>query len=62
MKTALTRPAVTDEARYERLAVARITDALYREFAGRVPAELIPVTVAQHTRASPTPPSVSSCR
>jgi hypothetical protein len=46
MNTTLTRPAVTDEARYERHAIARVTDALRREFAGRVPAESIERAVA----------------
>jgi hypothetical protein len=47
MNTTLSRPAVTNEARYERHAIARVTDALRREFVGRVPVELVELAVAE---------------
>lgn len=51
MNTTLTRPAVTDEDRYERHAIARVSDSLRWEFAGRVPAQLIELAVAEsHAR------------
>ncbi len=41
-----TRPAVTDEVRYEHEAVDRVLNALQAEFAGRVPAGTVADTVA----------------
>lgn len=53
MNVTLTRPAVTDETTYENRAIARVTDVLRREFAARVPEELVPAAVAQaHARFS----------
>jgi len=40
------RPAVTDEVRYEHEAIARVLNALQAEFAGRVPAGTVADTVA----------------
>ena len=40
------RPAVSDEVRYEHEAIARVEDALEAEFAGRVPASTVADTVA----------------
>jgi hypothetical protein len=49
--TSGSRPAVTDEVRYEREAIANVIGALEAEFAGRVPAGTVEETVvAVHER------------
>jgi hypothetical protein len=40
------RPAVSDEVRYEHEAIARVKNALEAEFSGRVPAGAVADTVA----------------
>ncbi|GIH21098.1 three-helix bundle dimerization domain-containing protein [Rugosimonospora africana] len=41
------RPAVSDEGRYERLAIARVTETLCAQFAGRVPPAAVKAAVAE---------------
>jgi hypothetical protein len=49
MTTAMSgrRPTVSDEVRYERAAMARVTAALCAEFADRVPPDAVQAAVAE---------------